>query len=95
MTPKPLCVSHKNAEGLRRPTRSPVGCVRHFLSLPMLVLTISETYSYLQVANGPSQILVSEAAAIFELSWNRRRPSALQAAALRPKVLINYPINDT
>ena len=81
-------------EGLRRPTRSPVGGVRHFSSLPMLVLTISETYSYLQVANGPSQTLFSEAAAIFELSWNRRRPSALQAAALRPKVLINYLIND-
>jgi hypothetical protein len=41
-------------KGLGRPTRPTVGCVRHFLSLSMLVLTISETYSYLQVANGPS-----------------------------------------
>lgn len=29
-----------------------------------------------------------------ELSWNHGRLSALQAAALRPKVLINYLIND-
>ena len=36
----------------------------------------------------------SVAAANFELSWNHGRLSALQAAALRPKVLINYPIND-
>ena len=68
--------------------------VWQFSSLPMLVLTIAETYSHLQVANGPSQTLFSEAAANFELSWNRGRLSALQAAALRPKVLINYPIND-